>query len=119
MKKSMAKVLDVYNKLMYILNTEQKRYGLFLLAMSFVGALLETIGVSAIVPLIQVLMTPEQILEKKWIGNIFDFFNIDKNEEIILIFVIGIILVYIFKNLFPLPRPGCYGRRGHRWLSSF
>ena len=100
MKKSMAKVLDVYNKLMYILNTEQKRYGLFLLAMSFVGALLETIGVSAIVPLIQVLMTPEQILEKKWIGNIFDFFNIDKNEEIILIFVIGIILVYIFKNLF-------------------
>ncbi|MBD5491546.1 MAG: ABC transporter ATP-binding protein [Lachnospiraceae bacterium] len=100
MKKSMAKVLDVYNKLMYILNTEQKRYGLFLLAMSFVGALLETIGVSAIVPLIQVLMTPEQILEKKWLGNIFDFFNIDKNEEIILIFVIGIILVYIFKNLF-------------------
>ena len=100
MKKSMAKVLDVYNKLMYILNTEQKRYGLLLLAMSFVGALLETIGVSAIVPLIQVLMTPEKILEKKWIGDILEFLNVYKNEEIILIFGMGIILVYIFKNLF-------------------
>ena len=68
MKKSMAKVLDVYNKLMYILNTEQKRYGLFLLAMSFVGALLETIGVSAIVPLIQVLMTPDRERDIRQVG---------------------------------------------------
>lgn len=100
MNKSMAKVIDVYNKLMYIMNTEQKRYGLLLLAMSFVGALLETIGVSAIVPLIQVLMTPEQILKNKWIGKILEFLNIYKNEQIILIFGLGIILVYIFKNIF-------------------
>lgn len=100
MKNGMKKIIEIFYKLMYILNAEQKRYGMLLLILSFVGAFLETLGVSAIVPLIQALMTPEEILENEWAAKIFEYLNIHRNEEIILATGAGIIFIYILKNLF-------------------
>ena len=100
MKKTIRSVQDVINKLMYILTEEQKKYAILLLIISFIGALLETLGVSAIVPLINAMMTPEVLLENSLVRNVFDTFHISDSGSIVLAVGIGIILLYIFKNLF-------------------
>lgn len=100
MKTGIKKLEDVLKKLMYILTVEQKRYGIFLLILSFIGALLETLGVSAIVPLINALMTPDKILENELAASIFDFLNISESQDIVMTIGLGVILLYILKNLF-------------------
>ena len=54
---------DILKKLNYILTRKQKRWALLLLVVIAVGGLLETIGVSAIVPLIKAMMTPDELRE--------------------------------------------------------
>lgn len=100
MKSVVNYMKDVMHKLMYIMNAEQKRYGVLLLVLSFFGALLETLGVSAIVPLINALMTPQVILENEFAGKIFAFLNINESTEIVVIVGLGVILLYVAKNLF-------------------
>ena len=57
--RDVAKLVDVWNKLLYILTKREKKFATAIFFMSIIGALLETIGISAIVPLISVLVDPE------------------------------------------------------------
>lgn len=98
--KSIKSIKDILNKVMYILNKEQKIYGLILIFLSFIGALLETLGVSAIVPLINALMTPEKILENEFVGNVFNQLHITEGSQIIMVIGGGVIILYILKNVF-------------------
>lgn len=100
MKNSLKSAKEVIQKLMYILSGEQKRYGMLVLIVSFVGALLETLGVSAIIPLINALITPEVILENELAGNIMRFLNIRETGQVVLLIGGTTIFLYIMKNLF-------------------
>ncbi len=100
MKNSLKSAKDVVGKLMYIMNAGQKRYGIIVLMASFVGALLETLGVSVIIPLINALLTPEVLLENKWLSKLFHWLRLGENEEIVIVIGTGTIFLYLLKNLF-------------------
>ena len=94
------KIIDALRKLLRILNRNQKILGIAVLLCSFIAAILETLGVSVIVPLVNVLLQPEQLFEISYIRSLTDFFGIHTNEGLIVLIIIGVVLVYIFKNLF-------------------
>ena len=100
MKNSLSKAKDVVEKLMYILNDSQKRYGIIVLFASFMGALLETLGVSVIIPLINALLTPEVLLENEWISEVFEHLNLHNEKDIVFIIGLGTIALYVLKNVF-------------------
>ena len=87
-------------KLMYILSGEQKRYGGYVIIASFIGALLETLGVSLIVPLINALLTPEVLMTNKWLQKPLDFLNIHEPAGVVMLIGGATILLYLFKNLY-------------------
>lgn len=100
MKKIFRSLNDVLRKLKYVLSTEQKKYGFVVLCASFIGAVLETFGVSAIIPLINALLTPEDLLQQGIIGEVLKGIGVTQKNEIIIAVGGGTIILYIVKNVY-------------------
>lgn len=94
------KIIDALLKLFQILNRNQKIWGIIVLICSFIAALLETLGVSVIVPLVNALLNPAQLFENSYIRSTTEFLGIHTNEGLIILVIFAVVLVYIFKNLF-------------------
>ena len=94
------KILDALRKLFQILNRNQKKLGIVVLVCSFIAAVLETLGVSVIVPLVNALLQPDQLFDNLYVRNVTDFLGIHTNEGMIVLIILAVVLVYIFKNLF-------------------
>lgn len=84
----------------YILTRPQKKKfaGLFFLGLG--SALFETIGVSAILPFIQAILTPEKLMEEKHIAFILEIFHVSDPMQVIVLCGITIILIYLVKNIY-------------------
>lgn len=59
--------MNVYKRLKQLLNQKQKRSVAVLVVLIFISALLETLGVSFIVPLVSAVVDPEAILENRYV----------------------------------------------------
>lgn len=94
------KIIDALRKIFQILNRHQKILGVIVLICSFIAAALETLGVSVIVPLVNVLLQPAQLFENAYIRSITDFLEIDTNEGLIILIIFVTVLIYLFKNLY-------------------
>lgn len=93
---------DIYYKYSFILTTVQKRWGVILIILTILGAICETLGISVILPLVQVMIEPEQLLRYRIIQKFTFIFNIHNSKA--LIWMVGgcVILVYIIKNAYLL-----------------
>ena len=93
---------EVWNKYNFILTTSQKRWGVVVIIMTILGALCETLGVSVILPLVQVMIAPQQLRQNAFIAPIIESLNLHTDTALIWAIGIGVILVYLIKNLFLL-----------------
>lgn len=93
---------EVWNKYNFILTTSQKRWGVVVIIMTILGALCETLGVSVILPLVQVMIAPQQLRQNVFIAPIIENLNLHTDTALIWAIGIGVILVYLIKNLFLL-----------------
>lgn len=100
MIKGLRNIKEVIYKLTKILNAEQKRYGILVLISSFVGALFEMLGVSAIIPLVNSLIEPEQLLQDEFFGRFLKNYHLVDKNQIVLIVGFGTIILYLIKNIF-------------------
>lgn len=84
----------------YILSRKQKIQFVGLLFLGVGCAIMQTFGVSAILPFVQAILTPEQIMNNSYIKPILTHFGITDENLVIVIIGIGIIIVYLVKNIF-------------------
>lgn len=96
----LKKLKDIWDKFQFILTRQQKRYAVLILAMTLIGALVETLGIGIIIPFVSAMLQPEQLFQNKYIGIAVDLFDIRTTEQLILFLGIMIALVYIIKNLY-------------------
>ena len=72
----------------------------FLLMLMIIGALLETVVVSLVLPLVSVIMNPDMIHDNKWLSMVYEFLGCDTDNSF-LIAIIGVMIAgYAFKNVF-------------------
>lgn len=100
MKAEVRKFVDAVSKLNYILTPGQKRYGVLVFLLSIVSAVLETFGVTIIVPLLQAFLDPEALMQSEYIRPLVNLFGLQSYREVIFVICIGVILIYIFKSVF-------------------
>ena len=100
MSKSFEKLKEVFCKLSVILSKGQKRKGFALVVMILIGAIFEMLGVSVIVPLIQVILAPETLLGVPAIAGILAVVGIADSRGVVLFVGIGTVTVYLLKNLY-------------------
>ncbi|SKB57361.1 ABC-type multidrug transport system, ATPase and permease component [Lachnospiraceae bacterium] len=91
---------DILGKLNYIFNAKQKRQMAALLIAIFIGACLELVGVSLIMPLIRLISTPEVIEKPGILSMVYNTMNMHDITDFFVFLVVVIIILYFVKNLF-------------------
>ncbi len=87
-------------QLNYIFNKKEK-WGLFGLLIAVVfGSFLELLGVTIFSPFIEIIMNPDIIQENSLLSFLFRLFRADTVEQFLVFLAIGIIFIYLFKNIF-------------------
>lgn len=102
MKKDINTFITIIKQLYYILDSKQRKWSMLVLTCIILGAVLELLGASAIIPFIYALMEPQAIKNNEYARVLFDAFHIESTEQVVLAVSIGIIVIYIVKNGFLL-----------------
>lgn len=100
MGKELAKIKDAFHKLNFILSKEQKCYSILVFCMSIIAAVFEMFGVSILVPLLDLFLKPDELIEQPYIAPFVRMFHLQDIKEIILFICIAIIILYIVKNIY-------------------
>ena len=83
-----------------ILNSNHKRKFVMVFLCSIIAAILEMVGVSAVIPLIKSMLEPEKLLSHPILQPIFQILNIDTQSQVVIFMVSGMIIIYILKNVY-------------------
>lgn len=97
--KTMAQMLKQLN---YILDKRQKRRAIWLLIVIMISAGFELLGVTAILPFVEAAVSPDKVLQNKYVMKIAPVLGIVNANDLLLLMGLGLILVYIVKNVFLL-----------------
>lgn len=90
----------MFKKINYVLDVKQKINLSILLVIILIGAFVELLGVSAVMPLINVAMQPETINDKWYFVLIGKYTGITDVNQMIVFLAIVLIAIYIFKNIY-------------------
>lgn len=93
-------MIGIFKKINYILDRSQKKGLLYLAICVVIGSFFETISISAVLPIVNVVTNPEIINTSRWYRMIGDFFNIHETRQFIFALSMIMIAVYVIKNLY-------------------
>ena len=96
----MKSLRQLYKKFGVILTRQQKAWAGVLFVMTVFGALFEALGVSAVMPLISVMIEPDTIRNSRAGEKVLAVLPEMSNEELMLLTAVGVIAVYIVKNAY-------------------
>lgn len=105
-KNSDSKRVSLLGKINYIFDKKQKFQLVILGVMIFIGGILETLGVSAMIPVVTALLTPDELqgyIERfDFLQAICNFLYIEDVSQITTALLIALIVIYVVKNLYIL-----------------
>ncbi len=89
-------------KINYVLDKRQKMNLVILLLVIFIDAFVELLGVSAILPIVDIATNPAVINEKWYLVLIKNLTQIDDANELLVFMAIVLIVIYVIKNIYVL-----------------
>ena len=90
----------IYKKLMVLLDQKQKRTMVFLIFMMLIGAILETLGVSSIMPVMNVVMEENALENHEYLRVICEVFQIDNKRDLMILVLSSLVGIFVVKNIF-------------------
>lgn len=95
----MKKVRDLLKKMSYILNRFQKILCVMVCGLTIIGSILECLGVTIIIPMVNVILSPEELMNNRYISQIPLIVDMEY-KGLVLLIVGGVIAMYLLKNAF-------------------
>ena len=93
---------DTLFKLLNILSKRQKRNVVGIGVLILIGAVLETLGVSLIVPLAQAIMDADTLARNQYVIMIREMLHLKDMNQFIVVLLFTVVAVYVVKNLYLL-----------------
>lgn len=93
-------MMKIYRKLIVLLDRQQKRKMVLLVFLMLIGAVLETLGVSMIYPVMNVVLEENAIENHAYLQLICRIFHTDSSRDLTIIVMTGLIVVFAAKNVF-------------------
>lgn len=92
----------IVKKLMVLLDKKQKHKMVVLIFLMLIGAVLETLGVSLIYPVVKVVMEENAVEKSRYLQIICDIFHIAYHDTrgLMILVMTGLIMVFALKNIF-------------------
>lgn len=94
--------MDIFKKLNYILDKKQKINIVVLAVMIFIGGILETLSISAMLPVVWVIIDAESVQQNKYCQWIMELLHIQNMQGFIIMLLVALMIMYILKNAYLL-----------------
>ena len=104
--KAETEKLSILKKLSYVLDVRQKRQCLGIFVLILISGVLETVGVSMIVPIVSAITAPDTITEYldkyPFLRNFTDSLGLTTTFRLTIAMLVALMAIYIIKNAFLL-----------------
>ncbi len=98
MYQNIKTLLQMIRQLLIVLDTRQKKKCAFVFFCILVGSMFEMLGVSVMLPFLQMVMQPEK-MQQSWYGNILiHVLHIKGSQNLLVVLALCIVVLYIVKN---------------------
>lgn len=101
-EKEHAKKVSMLQKISFLFDKKQKRQIVGLSVMILIGGALETLGVSMMLPVVNVLMDPQSVMENAYVIKIVDILHIQSARQLMVIMLSTLIGLFVLKNAYLL-----------------
>lgn len=98
--KDIRTLKTMFDHLMVILNVKQRSRMIGMFFVILIGSVFELLGVTAILPFIQAILTPDELMSKPYIRFFMHLFGVSSTISVLVMVGVGIIIVYIVKNVY-------------------
>ncbi len=102
--------MKIVKKLWVLLDQKQKIKMGFLLIMILIGGLMETLGVTMVLPLLNAITDEAAFAQEEYVILLMKLLHLNEVSQVILLLSIALIAVFIFKNLYLLLQYYVQGR---------
>lgn len=82
-----------------LLDKKQKRQLMGVMLLILISALFETLGVSVVLPLIQVLIMPDELMGNQYVRSVMKILGLNSSSQLMILIGGAIIFVYFIKNI--------------------
>lgn len=89
---------QVIKEMKYVLSRKQKVQCIFVLIAILIGTCFELLGITAILPFITLVLSPEIIMEVEFVQSICNYMGITEVKDVITIFSVALIAIFLIKN---------------------
>ena len=93
-------MVRVLKKYWSMFASRQRRNSVILLVLMIIGSALETLGVSLVIPLINVIMNTDEMMNNEIVVKVCNFLKLDSANEFIILMLVTLICVFVFKDLY-------------------
>ena len=93
-------MMKIYRKMMVLLDKQHKRKMVLLVFLMLIGGVLETLGVSMVYPVMNVVMEENAVEKHAYLQVICNVFRIDNTRELTVFVMVALVLVFAIKNAF-------------------
>ena len=93
----MGKIL---RKMNVLLDGRQKRAMAALIVMMLIGGVLESVGVSMLVPIVTVVMDPESVRESELLSSVYEMFGMESNTQFAMFLLLSFVGMTVIKNIY-------------------
>lgn len=102
--------MKMIKKLWAFLDKRQKTKVILLLFMILIGGLMETLGVTMVLPLLNAITDQEAFAQNEYVIQAMQWFHFENVKQMILLLIVALIGIFVFKNLYLLIQQYAQGR---------
>ena len=93
----MGKILTKMNRL---LDAKQKRLMVLIIFLMLIGGILESLSISVVIPVIEVLLDPEAVVKNKYFAALYNALGLTSVTQFTIVMMLALIGAFVLKNLF-------------------
>ena len=90
----------IFQKMMVLLDARQKRQMVGIVILMLIGGVLESVGISLIAPVMEIVLQPEAVDQKPYLHFLYTFFHLRSTEQLAGLIMVALVLVFVIKNIF-------------------
>ena len=93
----MVKILQKMNRL---LDAKQKKLMVLIVFLMLIGGILESLSISVVIPVIEVLLDPDAVLNNKVLAVLYNGLGLTSVTQFTIVMMLALIAAFVLKNLF-------------------
>ena len=93
-------MLKILKKMNVLLDGRQKRAMAALIIMMLIGGVLESLGVSMLVPIVTVVMDPEAVGESELLSSVYEMLGMENSAQFAMFLLLSFVGMTVIKNIY-------------------